>query len=68
MRHERLYLEDIVEATAAIEGFLGDKDRTSFLEDDLLRSAVLHKLTIIGEAAARLSREFKERHQRRAVG
>jgi len=31
-------------------------------ENDLLRSAVLQKLTIIGEAAARLPIEFRERH------
>ena len=32
------------------------------VKDDLLQSAVLQKLTIIGEAAARLPKEFRERH------
>jgi len=37
-------------------------DRQTFLRDDLLRSAILQKLSIIGEAASRLPSEFKERH------
>lgn len=62
MRREELYLSDIVEAADAIEYFLADVDKETFWRDDLLRSAVLHKLTIIGEAAARLSSEFHQRH------
>jgi uncharacterized protein with HEPN domain len=62
MRREQLYLSDILEAAAAIEGFLAGCDRETFLDNDLLRSAVLHKLTIIGEAAARLPSEFREQH------
>lgn len=62
MRHEALYLIDIVEAADAIQHFLTGVRREQFLDDDLLRSAVLHKLTIIGEAAARLSPEFRERY------
>jgi uncharacterized protein with HEPN domain len=37
-------------------------DKNAFLLDDLLRSAVLNKLTIIGEAAGRLSVEFRTRY------
>lgn len=33
-----------------------------FLSNDLLQSAVLYKLTIIGEAAANISSELKKRH------
>ncbi len=62
MRLEELYLSDIVEAADAIQKFLEGVQRERFLQDDLLRSAVLQKLTIIGEAAARLSMEFRERH------
>lgn len=62
MRREELYLRDIVEATQSIERFLLGVDYTNFQQSDLLRSAVLQKLTIIGEAAARVSREFQSRH------
>ena len=62
MRREQLYLQDIIEAADAIDGFLGGVGRDAFAEDDMVRSAILQKLTIIGEAAARLSAEFRRRH------
>jgi uncharacterized protein with HEPN domain len=55
MRRDKLYLADIVEAADAVAAFLAGAERERFLQDDLLRSAVLQKLSIIGEAAARLS-------------
>lgn len=61
MRHDELYVRDMVEAAAAIETFLTGVTQEAFLASDLLRSAVLHKLTIIGEAASRISREFAGR-------
>ena len=63
MRPERLYLSDIVEAAEAIQRFLLDVDtEESFYEDELRQSAVLQKLIVIGEAAARLPDEFKKQH------
>ena len=62
MRREELYLQDIVEATESIKKFLADIGYASFQESDLVRSAVLQKLTMIGEAAARISKEFQSRH------
>lgn len=60
-RHEELYLFDIVEAGDAIARFIDGIDRGHFVGDDLLQSAVLHKLQIIGEAAARLSEATRAR-------
>jgi uncharacterized protein with HEPN domain len=58
MRPDDLYLTDIVEATEAIARFLADVDEESyFLVDELHQSAVLQKLIVIGEAAARISPE-----------
>jgi uncharacterized protein with HEPN domain len=62
MRPEKLYLTDIVEAADAIERFCGTINYDGFLGDELRRSAILQKLIVIGEAAARLSREFRETH------
>jgi uncharacterized protein with HEPN domain len=62
MRREELYLTDIVEAADSIRNFLSGIRRTKFLRDDLLRSAVLQKLSIIGEAASRLPLKFRTRH------
>jgi uncharacterized protein with HEPN domain len=42
MRRDELYLSDIVEAADSITAFLSGRDRDSFLQDDLPRSAVLH--------------------------
>lgn len=62
MRREELYLQDIVEAVSAIELFLAGIEKTVFLESDLLQSAVLQKLSVLGEASARISDELKTRH------
>ena len=62
MRSDRLYLEDIVEAAEAIRGFVEGCSEDQFVSDDKLRSAVLQKLTIIGEGVARLSSELKGRY------
>jgi uncharacterized protein with HEPN domain len=62
MRREMLYLNDIVEAADAIQRFIEGMQREDFFDDELHRSAVLQKLIVIGEAAARLPVEFHERH------
>ncbi len=62
MRREELYLMDVLEAADSIRQFLKGVTREAFLQDDLLRSAVLHKLTVIGEAVARLPQRFRQRH------
>jgi uncharacterized protein with HEPN domain len=62
MRREELYLADMVEAVDAIQDFLQGMNRANFLGNDLVRSAVLQKLLIIGESAARLPKEFRDRH------
>lgn len=62
MRPERLYLADIVEAADAITRFLQGLDDRAFMEDELRQSAILQKLIVIGEAAARLPKAFTEQH------
>jgi len=61
-RDDGLYLEDIAEAADAIAGFVSGIEEAAFMGSDLLRSAVLQKLTVIGEAASRISDELRERH------
>jgi uncharacterized protein with HEPN domain len=55
MRSDSLYLADILDAIEAIERFVTGFDEARFLSDELVQSAVLQKLSVIGEAAARLS-------------
>jgi uncharacterized protein with HEPN domain len=63
MRTDRLYLADIVAAADAIGRFIADlEDDAAFYTDELHQSAILQKLIVIGEAAARLSRELCAAH------
>jgi len=55
-RDERAYLNDIVEACAAIESALSGLDLAAYRADRLVRSAVEREFTIVGEAVAVLSR------------
>jgi uncharacterized protein with HEPN domain len=57
-----LLLLDILAAADAVRGFLGTVPRAEFLADDELRSSVLLKLLIIGEAASKLPAEFRQMH------
>lgn len=62
MRRDKLYLSDIIESADEIKGFLDGISRDEFLKNNLIRAAVLQKLTTIGEASARLSDDFRKRH------
>ena len=57
---EELYLRDIIEAIESVARFLSGQTRDEFLASDLLQSAVLQKLSVIGEAAARMGRTMRE--------
>ena len=62
MRPEQLYLTDILEASRAIVTFCADVHFEQFEGNDMLRSAVLQKLIVIGEAVARLPKKFYRQH------
>ncbi|MCH7700771.1 MAG: DUF86 domain-containing protein [Planctomycetes bacterium] len=62
MQRDELYLADIVEAADAITRFLGDAKEQVFAGNDLLRSAVLQKLIVIGEAAGRVSGDLRKQY------
>ena len=62
MRREHLYLQDILEACDMIQAFLEGLDASTFLASELHKAAILQKLTVIGEAAARLPQVFREAH------
>lgn len=62
MRTDELYLRDIVEACNAIEMFIAGLSKDIFLETDLVLSAVIRKLEIIGEACSRLRASTREKY------
>ena len=62
MRRENLYLQDILEACDLIQTFLIGLNASAFLTSELHKAATLQKLTVIGEAVARLPQAFCEAH------
>lgn len=62
MRPERLYLSDILEAAANVALHIGARSRDDFMADRTVRAAVLHELTVIGEAASRVPATLRDRY------
>jgi uncharacterized protein with HEPN domain len=62
MRREELYLRDIVEAADHIASFVADRGMAGFQESEMVRSAIVQKLAVIGEAASRVSADLQVRH------
>ena len=62
MRHESSFLRDILNASSKIESITAGTSEEVFLNDEVLPAAVLHHLTVMGEAINRLSPELRERH------
>lgn len=62
MRHESSFLKDILSACRKIEAVVAATSEEQFLNDEVLPAAVLHHLTVVGEAIGRLSAELKGRH------
>lgn len=50
-----------MEAARSIEKFIKGADLDEFEENEMMNSAVLQKLTVIGEAASKLPKEFTKR-------
>ncbi len=62
MRHEPSFLQDILAACRKIEAIVKATSEDSFLKDEVMPPAVLHHLTVIGEAISRLSVELRDRY------
>ncbi len=61
-RSEQLYLQDMLTAIGTIHSFLAGRSHDEFLQDSLLQAAVMLRLMTIGEAAAHLSTELRNRY------
>lgn len=63
MRRDRERLTDILEELDWIAKSIAEKTEDHFLADEVLCYAVAQKLTVVGEAAARLGPQIAARHQ-----
>jgi uncharacterized protein with HEPN domain len=61
MRDDRERLLDIQEAIEGIKKYAA-RGRDAFEKDELVQTWILHHIQIIGEATARISDDFQERH------
>jgi uncharacterized protein with HEPN domain len=62
MSRDRATLLDILKAARLAVEFREGMEKRAFLDDPKTQSAVLHQLLILGEAAKRLSAEFRGQH------
>ena len=62
MRRDRQRLQDILDALNSVIDMIGEKTQDEFLQDEVLRYAVAHQLTVVGEAASRLGQDIRTDH------
>ena len=57
-----LYLDDILDAIERIEEYTVGHSEQEFLDKPQLQDAVLHRLTIIGEAVKHIPKRLRDQH------
>jgi uncharacterized protein with HEPN domain len=62
MERDAASLVDIVLACREINQFVGGLTQKQFVANSLVRSAVIYQMQIVGEAAKRVSAEFRASH------
>jgi uncharacterized protein with HEPN domain len=62
MQRDAVYLADILSAAADLSEFMRAASFEDFCSNKALRYAMLHALTVIGEASSKISLELRERH------
>ena len=61
MKDDKLYLINIAECIRRIEAYTADGRRV-FMQSPLIQDAVIRNFEVIGEAAKRVSDQFKQAH------
>ncbi|MEW5996167.1 MAG: DUF86 domain-containing protein [Candidatus Micrarchaeota archaeon] len=62
-RDDLVYVDDILGALGRIKRYCKDVKKEEFVENEMLRDAVVRNLEIIGEASSKLSESFRNRHK-----
>jgi uncharacterized protein with HEPN domain len=58
-RCDQLYLQDMLDASRAIQRYVAGKSFDDLVVDEIVSDAVLRRFIVIGEAAARISEATK---------
>jgi len=61
-RDDSVYLHDILESIEFIDQYIGEFTEFEFSKNILVMDAVIRRFEIIGEAAQKVSKEFKSEH------
>jgi len=61
-KRDHLYLSHILDAINDVSKFLRGVEYADFTHSDLLQSAIIRKLEIMGEATKRLGLDFRREH------
>ncbi len=61
--NDRVRLEHILDAISDIESFTKEIDRERFVQDKLIRSAVVRQFEVVGEAAGNISENIQKEFQ-----
>ncbi|MFQ5591466.1 MAG: DUF86 domain-containing protein [Phycisphaerae bacterium] len=62
-KDDTVYVGHMLDNARKATNLLGDRDRTAYDADEALRLALAHLLQVVGEAARRISDDFRDRHQ-----
>ena len=62
MWRDDAYMLDMLLASRKVQSFTDIVSLETFKADDLLQNAVMHQIQIIGEAARKISRQYKDSH------
>jgi uncharacterized protein with HEPN domain len=62
MKDNRIYLKHILDAVHRIEEYTRQVKYENFMKNNLVQAGVMREIEIVGEAAKRLTQEFKEKY------
>ena len=61
MKNDKVYTDQILDSIRKIELFVSGIDKENFSENQLVQSAVIMQLTLIGEVSKKISSDLKEK-------
>jgi uncharacterized protein with HEPN domain len=62
MKDNHILIKHILESIEKVEQFIGNMAYEAFIKDQKTLSAVVRELTVIGEASANITEDFREAH------